>query len=85
MVIYNCSINKRKQKKGYKMKTSIYDYEENISIITTPNGDKVLTMNDAIFTKIINCIYEAHQSQEKKGFTATSRDTLRLWNVLNID
>ena len=43
------------------------------------------TMNDAIFTKIINDIYEASQSQEKKGLSATSRDTLRLWNALNID
>lgn len=67
------------------MKTSIYDYEANINITTTPNGDKVLTMNDAIFTKIINCLYEASQSQEKKGFTATSRDTMRLWNALNKD
>lgn len=67
------------------MKTSIYDYEENINIITTPNGDKILTMNDAIFTKIINDIYEASQSQEKKGLSATSRDTMRLWNALNID
>ena len=85
MVIYNYSIDKRKQKKGYKMKTSIYDYEANINITTTPNGDKVITMNDAIFTKLINDIYEASQSQDKKGFKATSRDTLRLWNALNKD
>lgn len=65
------------------MEKSIYDYEANINITTTPNGDKVLTMNDAIFTKIINDIYEASQSQEKKGFTATSRDTLNLWRALN--
>lgn len=67
------------------MKTSIYDYEANINITTTPNGDKVLTMNDAIFTKIINDIYEASQSQDKKGFTATSSDTLKLWRVLKQD
>lgn len=67
------------------MKTSIYDYEANINITTTPNGDKVLTMNDAIFTKIINDIYEASKSQEKKGLTATSRDTLKLWAALNKD
>lgn len=67
------------------METSIYDYEANINITTTPNGDKVLTMNDAIFTKIINDIYEASLSQDKKGLTATSRDTMRLWNALNID
>ena len=67
------------------MNTSIYDYEANISIITTPNGEKDITMNDAIFTKIINDIYEASQSQEKKGLSATSRDTMRLWNALNID
>lgn len=67
------------------MKTSIYDYEENINIITTSSGDKVITMNDAIFTKLINDIYEASKSQEKKGLSATSRDTMRLWNALNID
>lgn len=67
------------------MKTSIYDYEANINIITTSSGDKVITMNDAIFTKLINDIYEASKSQEKKGLTATSRDTMRLWNALNID
>lgn len=67
------------------METSIYDYEANINITTTPNGDKVLTMNDAIFTKIINDIYEASLSQDKKGLTATSRDTMRLWHALNID
>lgn len=65
------------------MKTSIYDYEANINIATTPNGDKVLTMNDAIFTKIINDIYEASLSQDKKGLTAISRDTLNLWRALN--
>ena len=67
------------------METSIYDYEANINITTTPSGDKVITMNDAIFTKIINDIYEASQSQEKKGLSATSRDTMRLWHALNID
>lgn len=67
------------------MKTSIYDYEANINIITTSSGDKVITMNDAIFTKLINDIYEASKSQEKKGLTSTSRDTMRLWNALNID
>lgn len=67
------------------METSIYDYEANINIITTSSGDKVITMNDAIFTKIINDIYEASQSQEKKGLSATSRDTMRLWSALNKD
>ena len=67
------------------MKTSIYDYEANINISTTPNGDKVLTMNDAIFIKLINDIYEASQSQAEKGFEATSRDTMKLWNALNED
>lgn len=67
------------------MKTSIYDYEANINITTTPNGDKVLTMDDAIFTKIINDIYEASLSQDKKGLTATSKETLKLWRALNID
>lgn len=65
------------------MKTSIYDYEANINIATTPHGDIVLTMNDAIFTRIINDIYEASLSQDKKGLTATSRDTLNLWRALN--
>lgn len=67
------------------MKTSIYDYEANLNVITTPKGDKVITMNEAIFTKLVNDIYEASQSQEAKGYKATSRDTLNLWRALDTE
>lgn len=61
---------------------SIYDYENNINIVTTPNGDKVITMNDAILTSIVNHIWDAGQYQSEKGLDATAEDTLKLWTAL---
>ena len=60
--------------------TNIYDYKANIKVITTPHGDKVVTMNDAIFTLIKNCLYDAAELQKKEGHDATSEDTMKLWD-----
>ena len=60
----------------------MYDYNKNINIITTPNGDKVITMNDAIFTKLLNDLFDAQMYQESKNLNATARDTQDLWRAL---
>lgn len=62
--------------------TNIYDYQANITVTTTPNGDKVITMNDAIFTKILNDIFDAQMYQESKKLDASARDTQDLWRAL---
>ena len=62
---------------------NIYDYRNNITITTTPNGDKVVTMNDAILTFLINCIDDASEHQRSKGLDATADDTKELWRALS--
>jgi hypothetical protein len=61
----------------------IYNYRKNITITTTPNGDKVITMNDAILTALINHIDDASEFQRSKGYGATADDTKELWRALN--
>lgn len=61
---------------------NIYNYQANITVTTTPNGDKVITMNDAIYTKLCNDIFEAQEHQNEQGHDATARDTLKLWRAL---
>lgn len=60
----------------------IYDYENNINISTTPSGDKVIVMNDAIYTLLCNEIWDAGEHQSEKGLDATAEDTLKLWTAL---
>lgn len=62
--------------------TDIYNYKSNITVTTTPNGDKVITMNSAIFDKMLNDIFDAHIHQHEKNLDATSRDTQELWQAL---
>lgn len=65
------------------MKTKdYYNYKKNISVVTTPNGDKVITMNSEIFTLLVNHIYDAVELQENEGHKATSDDTKELWRTL---
>lgn len=59
-----------------------YDYQNNISIIKTPNGDFVITMNKEILTAMTNMIYDASQYAEEQGMNGTAADTLKLWNAL---
>lgn len=62
--------------------TRLYDYENNIKITKTPNGDYVLTMNDAILTAIENAIHEGAEHQKEDDRIATSSDTMRLLRAL---
>lgn len=61
---------------------SIYDYQNNINIVTTPNGDKVITMNEAILTEICNLIWMGGEYQSSKGLNASAESTLKLWTAL---
>ena len=61
----------------------IYNYQANITVTTTPNGDKVITMNGAIFTKLLNDLFDAQMYQENKNLNATARDTQELWRALD--
>lgn len=62
--------------------TDIYNYNKNITITTTPNGDKVITMNKAILTKLCNCLYDAQRYQQDNNLNATAKDTAKLWEAL---
>lgn len=59
-----------------------YNYIKNINVDTTANGDKVITMNEAIFTTIRNAIYDSAEYQEEKGYDATSDERMDLWSAL---
>lgn len=62
--------------------TDYYNYKKNISVVTTPNGDKVVTMNSQIFNSLVNNLYEAAEYQEKEMRRATSDETKKLWRTL---
>lgn len=61
---------------------NIYDYQANITLTKTPNGDFVMTMNEAILTSLINCIDDASERQRSKGYNATADDTKEMWRAL---
>lgn len=60
----------------------LYNYQANITLTKTPNGDVVMTMNDAILTVLINHIHDASELQSQKGYDATAGDTKALWRAL---
>lgn len=60
----------------------IYNYGKHVKVVTTPSGDKVITMNDAIFTSMIIALYEGKEHQEQDDRDATAKTTLRLINAL---
>jgi hypothetical protein len=62
--------------------TNIYDYNKNINIVTTPSGDKVITMNQQILTVIENALFDAADWHNKEGRDATYRDLVKLRQVL---
>ena len=59
-----------------------YNYNKNISVVTTPNGDKVVTMNSQVFDLLVNHLYDAAKLQKNEGRSATSDDTKELWVAL---
>ena len=61
---------------------SIYDYANNVKVMTTVNGDKVITMNDAIFTELIVDLYEAKTRQKQGMRNATAHTTQELIDAL---
>lgn len=63
--------------------TDIYNYENNVKVATTPNGDKVITMNREIFTSLIVNLYEGKAYQQQDGRDATANMTQDLINALD--
>lgn len=61
---------------------NIYDYQANITLTKTPNGDIVMTMNDAILTDLINYTHDASELQKQQGYSATAENTKALWRAL---
>ena len=59
-----------------------YNYKKNISVVTTPNGDKVITMNSQVFDLLVNHLYDAAELRADEGHNATSEDTKELWGAL---
>lgn len=62
---------------------SIYDFEDNVKVMTTANGDKVITMNREILVTIENALYDAIELQEKQGNIFTAKGTRRIIKALN--
>lgn len=63
--------------------TDIYNCERNVKVVTTPNGDKVITMNREIFTSLIVNLYEGKAHQKQDGRDATADTTQCLINALD--
>ena len=61
---------------------SMYNYKSNITVTTTVNGDKVITMNKEIFTELLNDLFEAHDSYEKRHLNSLAETTITLWQAL---
>ena len=62
---------------------NIYDYKNNINVITTPNGDKVITMNEAAYVELLNHLFDASVYQKLKNHNATAKSTMEMWDALN--
>lgn len=60
----------------------IYNYEKHVKVMTTTSGDKIVTMNEAIFTSMIVALYEGRDHQEQDNRYATARSTQSLINAL---
>lgn len=62
---------------------NIYDYKNNINVITTPNGDKVITMNEAVYVELLNHLFDASSYQKLNNHNATAESTMEMWDALN--
>ena len=58
-------------------------YNNKINVITTPKGEKVVVMDDGVFTRIMNHIWDASEYQKSRGLDATANDTMELWRTLD--
>lgn len=61
----------------------MYDYQKNIKVTTTPNGDKVITMNEAIYVELLNHVFDASRYQDSQNHKATAESTLEMYDALN--
>lgn len=57
-----------------KESKTYFDYKD-INVVTTPHSDKVITMNEATFTRLIVNLYEAQDKQEEDNRNATAHNT----------
>lgn len=60
----------------------LYNYNKNITVTTTPSGDKVIVMNDAIYTKLCCDIFDGYMHQKDEKLDATAKDTIALWRAI---
>lgn len=63
--------------------THVYNCKQNVKVMTTPNGDKIIVTNDAIFTSIICALYEAVEHQRADNRNSTAHATLELIDALD--
>ena len=61
---------------------SMYNYKSNITVTTTVNGDKVITMNKEIFTELLNDLFEAYDSYGQRHLNSLAETTITLWQAL---
>ena len=62
---------------------SIYNYQENINIVTTDdNKYKILLVTPEILTVINNCVFDASEKAESEGRDATAKDLRELFLAL---
>ena len=56
----------------------LFDYNNNIKVITTVNGDKVISFNKEIYTRLLNAIYDATEYHLEHNRKATADDLKRM-------
>ena len=60
----------------------MYNYKSNITVVTTVNGDKVITMNRDIFTELLNNLFEAYDSYVRRNLDGIGAFAIELWSAL---
>ena len=60
----------------------MYDYDNIIEFKTTKKGEKIITMNKATFTRLLNALWDGKDYLISKGYNATANDVERLWKTL---
>lgn len=60
-----------------------YNYKKHINVITTPNGDKVITMNSQIYVELLNDLYASHRYYEEQGHNGTADSAIKMWRALD--
>ena len=60
-----------------------YNYKANIKVVTTSNGDKVITMNSQIYVALLNNLYDAHYHHEEHNRQLLADNVIKMWKALN--